>query len=158
MDDTSFPPTSAEIVKLPPNLRRWIHELETDADPSCRIRDAVVNRQNAEALSISLKELQKEVAEIDRLTGANMRLEKEVKNLKGELDIAWSDEHDPLKEELEKARAYLKQSAIDNLSLLRQVRETQDLLKRCERHVRHETAYDGKLDEELEAYLARLCK
>jgi hypothetical protein len=39
INDVSWPPTSKEINLLPPNLRRYIHDLHTDADPAGTIRE-----------------------------------------------------------------------------------------------------------------------
>jgi hypothetical protein len=47
--DTSYPPTVDEINALPDNLRRWIHELETNADPAGTIRRcALLEQENAQ--------------------------------------------------------------------------------------------------------------
>jgi hypothetical protein len=58
MNDTSYPPTSAEINALPPNLRRWIHELETDADPAGTIRQAALVEDENRQLRAKVAELQ----------------------------------------------------------------------------------------------------
>lgn len=61
MNDTSYPPTSAEINALPTNLRRWIHELETNADPAGTVRTAVLVEEENKQLRAKIAELQAQV-------------------------------------------------------------------------------------------------
>jgi hypothetical protein len=57
MRDTSYPPTAQEINALPPNLRRWIHALETDADPAGTIRQNALVTEENEQLRAMIEEL-----------------------------------------------------------------------------------------------------
>lgn len=61
-----FVPDSAHINALPDPLRRFIHDLETNADPAGTIREAICQRENAMALAIRVNELESQLAEKDR--------------------------------------------------------------------------------------------
>lgn len=49
------------INSLPEPFRGFVHALETNADPSGNIRDAVCQRENAEALAARVRELEQSV-------------------------------------------------------------------------------------------------
>jgi uncharacterized small protein (DUF1192 family) len=55
-------PTSDNINALPLPIRRYIHDLSTDADPSGTIREAICQRENALALTRRVEELEAEIA------------------------------------------------------------------------------------------------
>lgn len=57
MIDASYPPTSAEINALPPNLRRYVMMLETDADPAGTIRQAILVGEENNQLRALVAEL-----------------------------------------------------------------------------------------------------
>jgi hypothetical protein len=56
-----FQPTSEQINALPEKLRKYIHDIETNCDQTGVIREAIVQRENAEALALRVQELQKEL-------------------------------------------------------------------------------------------------
>lgn len=56
----NWTPTAANINGLPPALRRYIHDLETNADPAGTIREAICQRANAMALARRVKEIESE--------------------------------------------------------------------------------------------------
>jgi hypothetical protein len=57
----SWTPTPANINALPNPIRRYIHDLESNADPSGTIREAICQRENAMALAFRVKELEAEI-------------------------------------------------------------------------------------------------
>jgi hypothetical protein len=52
-------PTPENINALPDPIRQYIHDLETNADPSGNIRDAICQRETAMALAKRVEELEK---------------------------------------------------------------------------------------------------
>jgi hypothetical protein len=60
--DTSYPPTADEVNALPTNLRQWIHQLETDADPAGTIRRAVLLEQENAQLRALVVQSETELA------------------------------------------------------------------------------------------------
>jgi hypothetical protein len=65
-------PTSAAINALPDPLRRFIHDLETRADPAGDVRALHVARENAAALAVRVEALSR----IVRRALASGQLEK----------------------------------------------------------------------------------
>jgi hypothetical protein len=59
------PSISAEINALPERLRRYIHDLETNADPAGTVRDAFAQRENCKALEAELVPLRRIVSNIE---------------------------------------------------------------------------------------------
>jgi len=51
-------PVAANISVLPYPLRRYIHDLETNCDPAGMVREAIVQRENAAALAVRVRELE----------------------------------------------------------------------------------------------------
>lgn len=56
----SWTPTPANINALPESVRRYIHDLETNADPAGTIREAICQKENAMALARRVEELEGE--------------------------------------------------------------------------------------------------
>ena len=56
------PPTAEELEASPESVRRYLMELETIADPSCLVRDAMAWQENALALAVRVRELEAELA------------------------------------------------------------------------------------------------
>lgn len=57
-------PTSENINALPLPIRRYIHDLTTNADPAGTIAEAACQRENALALTRRVKELEEEIASL----------------------------------------------------------------------------------------------
>ena len=57
----SFQPTSEQINALPERLRKYIHAIETNCDQTGIVREAIIQRENAEALALQVKELQEKL-------------------------------------------------------------------------------------------------
>lgn len=61
------PTLAAEINALPDRLRRYVHDLETRADPTWDVRRAFLAEENAVALNNLAEELQQELAALTSL-------------------------------------------------------------------------------------------
>lgn len=69
---------AAEINALPERVRKFVHDLETRADPAGDVREAHVQRENATALLKRVEELE---AEVERLEERIRHLEDSDENM-----------------------------------------------------------------------------
>jgi hypothetical protein len=76
-------PTSAAINALPEPLRRFIHDIETRADPAGDVRDLHVARENAAALAVRVATLSRIIrralasGQLEKLDDAKLYLSNE---------------------------------------------------------------------------------